>query len=89
MAYANFSGREIVKALRSNNFRPVDRKGSHVKLRYEHPKTDETRIVTVPLVPADEISQDTHIDRSRHNAARLTSKHGSNGSIRTVDRGDF
>lgn len=60
MVSANFSGREIVKALRSNNFRPVDRKGSHVKLRYEHPETEEVRIVTVPLTPADEISQDTY-----------------------------
>jgi predicted RNA binding protein YcfA (HicA-like mRNA interferase family) len=60
MAYADFSGREIVRALRSKNFRPVDRTGSHVKLRYDHPENDEVRIVTVPLTDADQISQDTY-----------------------------
>lgn len=28
---------------------PVDRTGSHLKLRYEHPETGEVRNVTVPL----------------------------------------
>ena len=60
MVYANFSGREIVKALRSKNFKPVGRTGSHVKLRYEHPKSEEVRIVIVPLTDADQISQDTY-----------------------------
>jgi predicted RNA binding protein YcfA (HicA-like mRNA interferase family) len=60
VVYADFSGREIVKALRSKRYVPVGRTGSHVKLRYEHPETDEVRIVTVPLVDADRISQDTY-----------------------------
>ncbi len=38
-------------------YRPVDRTGSHLKLRYVHPKTGETRNVTVPL--GHEISGDT------------------------------
>lgn len=60
MVYADFSGREIVKALRSKNFKPVARAGSHVKLRYEHPETDEVRIVTVPLTDSEDISQATY-----------------------------
>jgi predicted RNA binding protein YcfA (HicA-like mRNA interferase family) len=60
MVYADFSGREIVRALRSNGFKPVSRTGSHVKLRYEHPETGEVRVVAVPLTDADHISQDTY-----------------------------
>ena len=60
MAYADFPGREIVSALRSKRYVPVGRTGSHVKLRYEHPETGEVRVVTVPLVDADQISQDTY-----------------------------
>jgi len=46
----DFSGLEIVKALTRNRFRVVDRTGSHVKLRYEHPTNEEDiRVVTVPL----------------------------------------
>ena len=60
MVYADFSGREIIEALRSKKFRPVDRTGSHVELRYEHPDTDEVRIASVPLTDADQISQDTY-----------------------------
>ncbi|MDZ7688669.1 MAG: type II toxin-antitoxin system HicA family toxin [Halobacteriales archaeon] len=45
----DFSGREVVKALTRNNFRVVDREGSHVKLRYEHPENDDdVRVVSVP-----------------------------------------
>jgi len=60
MPYADFSGREIVKVLRNNGFRPVDRAGSHVKLRYEHPETESVRVVTVPMKQSDQISQDTY-----------------------------
>ncbi len=60
MAYANFSGREIIKALRTQGFHPIRRKGSHVTLRYEHPETGEVRNVQVPVSGADEISQDTY-----------------------------
>lgn len=60
MVYADFDGREIVKALRSKRYQPTERTGSHVKLRYEHPDTEEVRIVSVPLTDADHISQDTY-----------------------------
>lgn len=60
MGYANFDGREIVTALRTMRYRPVSRAGSHVKLRYENPETDEVRVVTVPLTDSDQISQDTY-----------------------------
>lgn len=60
MPFADFSGRDIVKALRKKRFRPVGRTGSHVKLRYEHPDTGEVRIVSVPLKDSDRISQDTY-----------------------------
>ena len=39
------------------DYMPVDRAGSHLKLRYVHPETGETRNVTVPL--GHEISGDT------------------------------
>jgi len=46
----DFSGREVVKALTKNRFCIVDRTGSHVKLRYEHPTNDDDiRIVSVPM----------------------------------------
>ncbi|MDB9302747.1 type II toxin-antitoxin system HicA family toxin [Halorubrum ezzemoulense] len=39
----------MVKALTKNRFVIVDRTGSHVKLRYEHPTTDDdVRVVSVP-----------------------------------------
>lgn len=45
-----FSGRDVVKALTKHRYGIVDRTGSHVKLRYEHPDpTVGPRIVAVPL----------------------------------------
>jgi predicted RNA binding protein YcfA (HicA-like mRNA interferase family) len=44
-----FTGREIVSTLTDMGYRPVDRTGSHLKLRYVHPETGERRNVTVPL----------------------------------------
>ncbi|PSP72905.1 type II toxin-antitoxin system HicA family toxin [Halobacteriales archaeon QS_3_64_16] len=44
-----FSGREIIGVLRSFGYAPVSRKGSHVRLRYEHPGTGEVRNVDVPM----------------------------------------
>lgn len=38
-------------------YTPVDRTGSHLKLRYVHPETDEVRNVTVPI--GHEISGNT------------------------------
>ena len=49
MVRTTFSGREIISVLRSFGFAPVSRSGSHVRLRYEHPETDEVRIVDVPM----------------------------------------
>ncbi|WP_049982024.1 type II toxin-antitoxin system HicA family toxin [Halorubrum sp. BV1] len=57
MVRQRFTGREIVSVLTSMNYTPVDRTGSHLKLRYVHPKTGETRNVTVPI--GHEISGDT------------------------------
>ena len=49
MGTRDFSGREVVKALTKNRFHVVDRTGSHVKLRYEHPTNeDDIRVVSVP-----------------------------------------
>lgn len=45
----DFSGRDVIAVLRKHDFRPVGRTGSHVRLRYEHPETDEVRIVSVPM----------------------------------------
>ncbi|WP_302081425.1 type II toxin-antitoxin system HicA family toxin [Salinibaculum rarum] len=46
----DFSGRDVVKALTKNRFYIVDRTGSHVKLRYEHPTNDDDiRVVSVPM----------------------------------------
>jgi len=44
-----YSGQEIIKALENWGFYRIDQTGSHVKLKYVHPVTDETRYVTVPL----------------------------------------
>lgn len=50
MVSRDFSGREVVEALTKNRFRIVDRTGSHVKLRYEHPTNDDDiRVVSVPM----------------------------------------
>jgi predicted RNA binding protein YcfA (HicA-like mRNA interferase family) len=50
MVSRGFSGREVVKALTKNRFHIVDRTGSHVKLRYEHPTNeDDIRVVSVPM----------------------------------------
>ena len=46
----DFSSREVVKALIKNRFYIVDRTGSHVKLRYDHPTDeDDIRTVSVPM----------------------------------------
>ena len=55
MGYASFNGREMGTVLRSTGYRPIDREGSHVTLRYESPDTDEVRIVSVPLTDSDRL----------------------------------
>lgn len=52
-----YSGEEIIKALQNWDFRTVDQTGSHVKLKYKDPNTDEVRTVIVPL--HDELSTGT------------------------------
>ncbi|MFW6003071.1 MAG: type II toxin-antitoxin system HicA family toxin [Halanaeroarchaeum sp.] len=46
-----------MNALTAMGYQPVDRAGSHLKLRYVHPKTGEVRNVTIPM--GKEISGDT------------------------------
>lgn len=43
------TGREIASVLTDMNYQPVDRTGSHLKLRYVHPDTGEVRNITVPI----------------------------------------
>lgn len=44
-----FTGQEVASVLFDMGYQPVDRAGSHLKLRYEHPQTGEVRNVTVPM----------------------------------------
>lgn len=48
MTRGTYSAEDIIKALSNWNFYPVDREGSHVKLRYIDPNTGEKRNVTIP-----------------------------------------
>lgn len=49
MSRRRFTGEEIAKVLIDMGYYPVDRSGSHLKLRYEHPETGEVRNVTIPM----------------------------------------
>lgn len=57
MVRTRFTGREIVSVLTDMGFQPVERTGSHLKLRYLHPETGDVRNTTVPL--GHEIGGDT------------------------------
>lgn len=59
MVRTSFSGREIVKVLRNHGYRPVGRTGSHLRLRWESPDTDEVRVVMVPMKSEDAIPTGT------------------------------
>ncbi|MFC6836978.1 type II toxin-antitoxin system HicA family toxin [Halomarina ordinaria] len=59
MVRTSFDGQTIAKVLRRHNYQPVGRTGSHLKLRWESPHSDEVRIVTVPMKPADKIPTGT------------------------------
>ncbi|MEF8872906.1 MAG: type II toxin-antitoxin system HicA family toxin [Haloarculaceae archaeon] len=59
MVRTKFSGREIASVLIDHGFVRTGRVGSHLKLRYESPDTDEVRIVTVPMKSADDIPTGT------------------------------
>lgn len=54
---APYSSRELVNALTEMGYQPVDRAGSHLKLRYIHPETGDVRNVTIPM--GKEIGGDT------------------------------
>lgn len=49
MPRRTFSGREVAKVLVRWGFEPVGGRGSHRVFRYDHPKTEEVRTVTVPI----------------------------------------
>lgn len=49
MTRRGFTGQEVASVLIDHGYYPVDRTGSHLKLRYEHPETGEVRNVTVPI----------------------------------------
>jgi len=55
----SFSGREVATALHRHGFVPVGRTGSHLKLRYEHPETDEVRVVSIPIHGSDDLPTGT------------------------------
>ncbi|MFB6293448.1 MAG: type II toxin-antitoxin system HicA family toxin [Halonotius sp.] len=57
MTRRQFSGETVAAVLIDNGYYPVDRTGSHLQLRYEHPETGEVRTVTVPM--HDEIATGT------------------------------
>lgn len=59
MVRTSFSGREIVKVLSNHGYQRQDQRGSHLKLRYENPDTDEIRVVTVPMKSEDKIPTGT------------------------------
>lgn len=58
MSRRTFSGREVAKVLTRWGFKPVGGQGSHRVFRYEHPQTEEVRIVTVPITH-DPVKQGT------------------------------
>jgi predicted RNA binding protein YcfA (HicA-like mRNA interferase family) len=59
MVRASFSGREIVKLLRTHGSRPTGRTGSHLELRWASPDADEVRVVTVPVASEDDVPTGT------------------------------
>ncbi|WP_181685263.1 type II toxin-antitoxin system HicA family toxin [Halorhabdus salina] len=59
MVRTQFSGREIASVLIDHGFVRTGRVGSHLKLRYVSPDTDEVRIVTIPMKSADDIPPGT------------------------------
>lgn len=59
MVRTSFSGLEIANVLTDFGYVPVGRKGSHLKLRWESPDTDEVRVVSVPMTSQDDIGPDT------------------------------
>jgi predicted RNA binding protein YcfA (HicA-like mRNA interferase family) len=59
MVRKTFSGREIATVLRNHGYERAGRTGSHLKLRWESPDTDEVRIVSVPMTSEDEIPTGT------------------------------
>lgn len=55
---STFSGPHVASVLIERGFLPQSRNGSHLRLRYEHPKNEEDiRIVIVPM--EDELRRGT------------------------------
>jgi predicted RNA binding protein YcfA (HicA-like mRNA interferase family) len=59
MVRKTFSGREIAKVLRNHGYERAGRTGSHLRLRWESPDSDEVRIVSVPMTSEGEIPTGT------------------------------
>ena len=55
----NFSGRDVASVLPDFGHERVGRDGSHLKMRYESPETDEVRVVPIPLNSEIEIPTGT------------------------------
>lgn len=49
MVSRDFSGKDILKVLQKFGYHHDRTRGDHAVLKYTHPKTGETRTVTVPL----------------------------------------
>jgi len=49
MVSRDFSGEDVVKALRKMGYRHDRTRGSHAILKYTNPDTGEKRTVTIPL----------------------------------------
>ncbi|WP_435195041.1 type II toxin-antitoxin system HicA family toxin [Natronomonas sp. EA1] len=62
-----YSGAEVIRALQKWRFVRVSQRGSHVKLKYRHPHTDEVRTVVVPL--HDELATGTLQDIAKQAGA--------------------
>lgn len=59
MVRTNVSGREIASVRHDFGYERVGRVGSHLKMRYESPDTDEVRVVTIPMKSEDDIPTGT------------------------------
>ncbi|WEL21784.1 Toxic component of toxin-antitoxin system, dsRBD-like fold, HicA family [Halorhabdus sp. BNX81] len=79
MSRRRFTGEDVASVLIDMDYYPVDRTGSHLKLRYQHPKTGEVRNVTVPMGGA----RLERCEISPISAAPRTSRHSASGSTTT------
>ena len=68
----------LVNALTEMGYQPVNRAGSHLKLRYVHPETSEVRNVTIPMGKKSAV---TRSGISPLSVALRTSSGGVTGSM--------